>query len=297
MARSFAAIYHRIWADPEWRALDVDSQHLYLLLISQPQMNMAGVLTLQVRRWSSCVHGWDAQVVTDSLDRLRERHFVVVDEDTEEVLVRTLIRNDGAYRTPGMLVSILRFAESVQSPAIRAVLAVELSKLDALKGKTADEGEALIAATRAVLSPMPSPRNDGGEPIPDGIGDGIGDAFVGTHRGYLPQNASEPIGDTSGSGSGSGPLLSLVGKSWEEGSPVPISDEPDNCPKHQGQGRDAPPCRACMPLRQQWEAALIEAAKPKPLPPLCGECDNRFIETDSGMARCPRCNPRAKEAS
>jgi hypothetical protein len=40
-----------------------------------------------------------------------------------------------------------------------------------------------------------------------------------------------------------------------------------------------------------------EAAKPKPLPPLCGECDNRWVETDNGMARCPRCNPRALEAS
>lgn len=293
MARSYAALYHRIWADPEWRALDVDAQHLYLLLISQDNLNMAGVLPLQVRRWSKCAHGWDEVVVSDALARLCDQHFVVVDGDTEEVLVRTLVRNDGAYRTPGMLVSILRFAESTQSPAIRAVLAVELGKLDPLNGKKSAEGAALIAATRAVLGGGDGPSGPGGEPIGDGIGDGIGDAFIGTHRGYLPQKASEPIGDTSGSGSGSGSLLSLVETLGGKGAPPP-PDAPPLCAKHEGMDRDeVPPCRACGRLRGNWEMVRDEAAKPKPLPPLCGECDNRFIETDNGLARCPRCNPKA----
>src|SRR5690348_2370174 len=130
MARSFAAVFHRIWADPEWRALDVDAQHLYLLLISQDNLNLAGVLPLQIRKWSKCVHGWDEKVVADALDRLRADHFVVLDDDTEEVLVRTFVRNSGAYKTPGMLTSILKFAESIHSPGLRRVLAVELGKLD-----------------------------------------------------------------------------------------------------------------------------------------------------------------------
>lgn len=301
MARSFAALYHRIWADPAWRALDVDAQHLYLLLISQNNLNLAGVLPLQVRKWSKCSHGWDEKVVADALDRLRATHFVVVDDDTEEVLVRTLVRNDGAYKTPGMLTSILKFAESIQSPGLRTVLAVELGKLEPLNGKTAAAGMAAIEATRRILSPQGGPSGPGGEPIPDGIGDGIpdgiGDAFVGTHPGYLPQSSPDGIGDTSGSGSGSGALLSLV--DYREGKgPAPLPDQPPKCKRHADLAdEDVPPCRPCGQIREQWQTARTEAAKPKPLPPLCGHCDNRWVETDRGMARCPACNPLAQGAS
>jgi hypothetical protein len=305
MARSYAALYHRIWADPAWRALDVDSQHLYLLLISQDNLNLAGVLPLQVRKWSKCVRGWDETVVADALDRLRGDHFVVVDDDTEEVLIRTLVRNDGAYKTPGMLASILKFAESIQSPDLRVVLAVELGKLDPLNGKTADAGTAAIEATRRALSPYNGPSGPGGEPIPDGIADGIrdgiADTFVGTHPGYLPQNPSEGIADTSGSGSGSGASLSLVGNLREGSSPAPqeSDEEPPLCVRHVGMDRDEiPGCRACQRLRENWQMARDEAAKPKPLPPLCGECDNRWVELDDGSAaHCPRCHPSKVRAA
>lgn len=301
MARSFAALYHRIWADPTWRALDVDAQHLYLLLISQDNLNLSGVLPLQVRKWSKCVHGWDEKVVADALARLRSEHFVVVDDDTEEVLVRTFVRNSGAYKTPGMLTSILKLSESVHSSALRVVLAVELGKLDPLDGKRAVAGMAAIEETRRVLAPQDGPRGPGGEPIPDGIGDGIRDAFVGTHPGWHP---AEPIGDGIGDASitststGTGPLLSLVESRGGKGAPPP-PDDPPLCAKHEGMDRDeVPACRACGRLRENWEMARAEAAKPEPLPPLCGECENRWVENDDGtVRRCPRCNPRAKESA
>lgn len=306
MARSYAQLHQRIWADPDWRALDLGAQHLYILLISQPQTNLAGVIPLQLRKWASCVDGWDIADVANALDRLRVQRFVIVDDDTEEVLVRTLIRNDGGYKTPGMLKSILVFAEQAQSPAIRRALADELGRLDPLNGKTAEEGTALISATRLVLAPPSGPSGPGGEPIPDGmadgIRDGIPDAFIGTHPGCHPgchpQSEKEPIPDTSVTGTGTGPLLSLVGNQRGKSAPPP-PDEPPLCAKHEGMDRDLiPGCRACKRLRENWEMARDEAAKPKPLPPLCGQCDNRWIETESGaMARCPRCNPRAQEAS
>jgi hypothetical protein len=298
MARSYAQVHQRIWADPAWRNLDVNSQHLYLLLISQPQMNLAGVLPLQLRKWSSCVKGWDIADVATALDQLRADRFVVVDEDTEEVLVRTLIRNDGAYKTPGMLKSILKFAEGVQAPALRATLAVELGKIGPLEGKTAAEGMAAINATRLALVPSGTNPDPGVIHRSDGIGDGIADTFLGTHPGYLPQNASEPIADTSVSVTGSVASLALV-RSMGEGSSPALLDEPQNCPKHQGMDRDEiPPCRACGRLREQWEAAKAEAEKPKPLPPWCGRCahpTDRHLDTPLGVIRCPECNPKASE--
>jgi len=284
MARSYAQIHQRIWADPDWRALNIDAQHLYLLLISQPSINLAGVLPMQLRRWASCVSGWQTSQVEGALEALTAARFVVVDEDTEEVLVRSLIRNDGAYKTPGMLKSILKFAEATQSPMLRATLGHELGRLPALEGKTAADGMKAIAATRAALGSFGGPSGPGGEPIPDGIGDGIGDAILGTHRGYVP----EPIGDTSVTVTGSVPSLSLVRSLGEGSSPAP-SDEAPPCKTHAGWNpEDIPPCRGCGRARQRWEEqrqqveSLIaaEAAKPKPMCPdhpgqlaaFCGPC-------------------------
>jgi hypothetical protein len=293
MARSYAQLHQRIWADPDWRALDVESQHLYLLLISQPQMNMAGILPLQLRKWSSCVNGWDIADVAAALDRLREGRFVIVDEDTEEVLVRSLIRNDAGYKTPGMLRAILKFAEGAQAPAIRTALAVELGRIDPLEGKKADEGTALIAATRAALLPNGTPPDGGVIHSSDGIGDGIGDTFLGTHRGYLPKSSTDGIGDTSVTVTGTGSLLSLVDYLGEGSSPA-LPDEAPNCSKHAGWDEaDIPPCRPCGRLREKWEAAVAEvtrmavaeAAKPKPMCPehpgqilgFCGPCRSEQI--------------------
>jgi hypothetical protein len=284
MARAYAALHLRIWADPDWRALDVHAQHLYLLLISQPQMNLAGVLPLQPRKWAACVAGWDVSIVEKALHTLTDTRFLVVDEDTEEVLVRTLIRNDGSYRTPGPLKQILRVAETTQGPALRRALADELGRLSALEGKTAASGTASIAATRAVLDPMP----DG---IADGIRDGIGDAFIGTHPGWHPQRSGDGIADTSGSGSGSGG--SLVGIPVEEGE-----HHPPRCQKHRTLPLgEEPPCKVCQRMREAWEAKRAEAAKPKPKPPWCGECNEHTRQRllDDVPYRCPECHPLAAQ--
>jgi hypothetical protein len=302
MARSFAKIFQRIWADPAWRALDGESQHLYFLLISQPQMNLAGILPLQPRKWAACVSDWDVGTVEGALKRLSGDRFVIVDEDTEEVLVRSMIRNDEAYRTPGMLKSILKLAEGAQAPQIRGVLCEELGRLPRLEGKTGPENMGLIAATRLALGLLGGPAGPGGEPIPDGIGDGIRDGipdgFVGTHRGYLPQSTKEPIADTSVSVSGSVAGVSHV--DLGEGARAPA---PPRCIRHADLEPGAePPCRTCQRLREQWEAQQAEARKPRPRPAWCGQCDERtrqvMAEADGRdvVSHCPRCHPSTARA-
>jgi hypothetical protein len=297
MARSYAAIHQRIWADPEWRALDLGAQHLYLLLISQPQMNLAGVLPLQLRKWASCVDGWDIGDVAKALDRLCDARFVLVDEDTEEVLIRTLIRNDGSYKIPNVLKSLLQVAEGTQAAALRAALSVELGRLEPLDGKKAVEAAGWIAATRLVLGIADGPSGPGGEPLPEPLPEGLGQGFIATVPLTVSGTVNQPLPEGSGSGSGSGTSLSLVENLGGKSAPPP-PDEAPKCKRHAHLAdEDVPPCRVCGQLRERWETARAESAKPRPLPPLCGGCDNRWVETDNGMARCPRCNPRALEAS
>jgi hypothetical protein len=291
VARSYAAIHLRIWADPDWRHLDVDAQHLYLLLISQPQMNLAGVLPLQTRKWASCVAGWDVSIVEKALHALTDTGFLVVDEDTEEVLVRTFIRNDGGYRTPGPLKSILRVAETIQGPRLRKVLADELGKLPPLDGKkTAADGMAAIAATRLALDPM-------ADAMPDGIRDAIGDPIsIGRHPRSHVQRSLDAIPDASGSGSGSGSGASLVETVVGEGE---SGLHPPRCDKHNRLPYgDEPPCKVCKRMRERWEAEQVKANEPKPKPPWCGRCSDpnrRQLETPVGIIRCPECHPLAAQ--
>lgn len=263
MARSFAAVYTRIWADPEWRDLGVDAQHLYLLLLSQDNLNLAGVIPYQLRRWSNCAAGWDTDTVAKALDQLAQQRFVLVDEDTEEVLIRTMIRNDGAYRAPGSLKAILTLAVGAQSSAIRSELAVELGKLDPLEGKTAEAGMAAIASARATLSPGPDPTPDGTrDGIPDGTPDGMGGGFLGSHPRWDVSDSTQPITDPTpdgtGSGSGSVPLLSLVEMKREGERSAPPAEAP-RCSKHAHLDPwDTPKCRACQHHRERWEVQRDE---------------------------------------
>lgn len=130
MPRTHAVLLLRVWSDQEWRALPRDCQWLYELLISQPSINHAGVLPLPGRRWQSLAADATPDVVNQALKTLAERRFVAYDEDTDEVLVRSFVRNDGVYRQPNTLKSALRSAQAVQSPHLRAVLASELRRLD-----------------------------------------------------------------------------------------------------------------------------------------------------------------------
>jgi hypothetical protein len=185
VARSYGKVYLRIWADQDWCALDMEAQHLYLLLLSQPSINLAGVIPVQVRRWASRVADWKPEQVENALGRLAEGGFVVVDLDTEECLVRSLIRNDEYYRAPGALKSILETAEATQSAELRQALADELGRLPALEGKTAEAGAALIAATRRVLVGGGDPPPIGGQDAPMGTTpsttpDGTSDGTPGT---------------------------------------------------------------------------------------------------------------------
>jgi hypothetical protein len=129
MPRSHARILTSIWDDPDFQVLSVPAQRLYLLLLSQDSLNNAGRILLTVRRWSNGCKATTPADIRKSLAELDAHRFVVVDEDTEEVLVRSFIRNDGILKQPQMMKNALREALAVNSPRLRAVLAAELRKL------------------------------------------------------------------------------------------------------------------------------------------------------------------------
>lgn len=129
MARSHGRVYAAIWSDEEFIALDADAQRLYLFLLSQADLNHAGLLPLRPRRWAAKYAGGSTSAVMGTLDTLAEHRFVLVDEDTEEVLIRTLVRNDGVYKQPKVMVRMREDARQIDSPALRAAFAAEMGRL------------------------------------------------------------------------------------------------------------------------------------------------------------------------
>ena len=129
MAREHGRLLTSIWRDPDFRARTAEAQRMYAVLISQGIVNNAGVLPLQISKWAKASDHTTEQDVYDALIELFDSRFVYFDEDTEETLIRSFIRNDGVLKQPNIFKNALRCAGSVESPFLRAALAVELRRL------------------------------------------------------------------------------------------------------------------------------------------------------------------------
>jgi hypothetical protein len=103
---------------------------MYLFLISQPDLSRAGVITIALHRWASCVNGYDNQRVLQVLGELASHRFVVVDMGCEELLVRSFIRWDEGWKSPNIMISIKQSAVQVMSETLRAVIRDEVAKID-----------------------------------------------------------------------------------------------------------------------------------------------------------------------
>lgn len=182
----YGKLYSRIWSDPEFVALDARPQQLYCLLISYSTRNFAGVLPLTLKRWAKSTGDGTVDNVTDALKSLVAARFVAVDWDSEELLVRTYIRNDEVYRQPNLLKSALKSACQVESKALRWVLHDELSRLPTHKEADITERvakELVNGVARTLPEGFGEPFQ---EPFPEGMGEPPG---VG---GYLRNQEEHP---------------------------------------------------------------------------------------------------------
>ncbi|MFG1872181.1 hypothetical protein [Micromonospora arborensis] len=129
MSRRYANILTAIWRNDDFRALTGGGQRLFLLLCTQPDISAAGVLSLNIKRWSRCAKDTTPQSIVKDLQELEAGRFIVVDGDTEELLVRSFVRWDNGYGNPKRRPVIIRAAQEVESAAIRRSLTSEFNRL------------------------------------------------------------------------------------------------------------------------------------------------------------------------
>lgn len=126
MARSYAKLLTSIWRDGDFRALDQAAQWLYLLLISQPDVSAAGVLPIRFSKWARMASDTDVDGIEAAFERLIAGRFVIIDETTEEALIRSFIRHDGGANHPNFHKAIVTAIANIESGALQTVAGAEL---------------------------------------------------------------------------------------------------------------------------------------------------------------------------
>lgn len=142
MARNYAQVKVSVWQDDDFRALPVEAQHLYFLLLTAPTLNLAGVTDWRPNRTATLASGWTPEQVERAAEILADRRYIVVDPGTEEVLIRTLVKHDGILRNPKTAAGMVSAWTATYSRTIRQAIAAEV---DALSDGVSDSVKSVIA--------------------------------------------------------------------------------------------------------------------------------------------------------
>lgn len=157
MARTFARLKGSIWTDDlDWRRLPAGPQRAYLLLISQPEINNCGVLAYTLRRWSGMASDTDPETLRSDLGKLADQDFIVFDEDTEELAVRSFVKHDEVLKQPNLEKAAKRQFDQIRSSRVRHALASQYPELFTLKPHE-----------QAKTGGVP-------EDLPEGVSEGVG---------------------------------------------------------------------------------------------------------------------------
>jgi hypothetical protein len=216
MANAAGFIQESIWRDEHWRQLSRSAQALYMQLLSQKELDCAGILPMQPNKWAKGCSGLTVEQVWDDLDELQRERFVYYDVDTDELFVRSYMRNSNVMKSPNMRRAATRAAVLVGSAFLKPLLAEELRAVGAAMG----DNECLTAADK--INPSRTPP----EPFPNGSN----------------RTVPEPFAEPSGAGVGVGEGVTSGGSSVGESRP--------QCSKHP-ENSDGP-CIACK-RRREWD--------------------------------------------
>jgi hypothetical protein len=161
MARNHGRIFTSIWSDEDFIGLSANAQRVYMLLLSQQNLSHCGLITLTVKRWANKAADTTVDQIEDALTELNTRRWALVDEDTEEVLVRSLMRRDEVYRQPNVLAAASADAGAITSPKLRSALLAEVERIGQIEGLTGRVTTLLTTLARTLRRTLPETPSDG----------------------------------------------------------------------------------------------------------------------------------------
>lgn len=125
---SFAKLHERIWLGEDWLDLSHTAQWLYMALVSR-KLNRAGVADWRPKRLTALSPTITRDGIEAAAEELADAKFVIIDEDTEEILVRSYIRNDELWKQHNLMVSAANAYGHTASRLLRGVIVHELRRL------------------------------------------------------------------------------------------------------------------------------------------------------------------------
>ncbi|WP_408930783.1 hypothetical protein ACKFR8_05215 [Corynebacterium axilliensis] len=322
--RDFAQIKLSIWNDDAFLDLSNNAQLLYFVLISHPTMNRAGVGTWHAGRLSGMCASWTRQDVERAACELIDGRFIVVDEDTDEFLVRTFVRHDGLMKQRNLATTMAREFAAVGSRSIKGVVVWELRRLHEehpeFKGWGSDEALALLKKRAIDPSSDPSVYPSIDPSVDPSVYPSIDPRVKGEPKGSVdPSVDPSPTTATTTTtfsrrsqrvetregvegvrGRRGNQTAADDGAESDESNPPPQNlDElaaahaaRTRCPKHRhipdGEWVDEP-CRECQKLREGTEAEdarKVEAEKEARRRAIdeCDLCDDNGMRYEAGEA-------------
>jgi hypothetical protein len=327
MAREYGKNWFSMWIDEHFCTGRLFDKLFYQVLLGDNALafNAAGIMPLNFRKWRKALRDGPRMPteldVKASLVRQERRRYVFTDEDTGELLIRSMIRRDEVWKQPNMMLSALRAAGAVQSGKLAVVLLAELDRitLPEVKGDS-DTANRLRASltqentkTRTHLETL---REGFAEPLPEPFAEdfpeGLPEPFA---EGFRRPGEIEPFGEPFGEGFREPPVVVAVGttpttvdnhlgraRTHEANGSAAAPQDPDEpppkiCRRHpQGPDHDRP-CRTCQAIREAREA---EAQQQQALAAqtrqafwveveACDDCDdNGYVDAEAGrVRRCP----------
>jgi hypothetical protein len=116
--RTFAKLLCSSWDDDDFLERSDPAKVMYWSLIGQRDISPAGILPLTERRWRRYLDG-GLPAVTAALDELATHRYIVIDDDTAEVWVRSFIRHDGRLENSKLAKSVHRAVGDIRSDQLR----------------------------------------------------------------------------------------------------------------------------------------------------------------------------------
>lgn len=129
MARSYAQVGTNLWTEPTIRTLNKTQQRAYLLVLTQPELSRCGVLPYRLKRLAALAGDDNPSSLRKDLKALAKTRHLVIDEDAEEILVRTYVRHDGLLAQPQIVATMVDDYQLIESPTLRLAFLAELRRI------------------------------------------------------------------------------------------------------------------------------------------------------------------------
>lgn len=129
MPREYGQLRHDLWNDDDFRSLTVPAQHLYMVIVSDPKLTYCGVTGWHAGKIAQRSAENTGRDTTLAAMELSDRFMVVIDEETEEVALRSFLRHEPVMANPRLAVTMTKDFGTVASNKIRASIVHELTRL------------------------------------------------------------------------------------------------------------------------------------------------------------------------